>query len=98
PPALPPFPTRRSSDLPVPAVSPLAWVIPPPLTAAFAETRAYVARTVAGRELVTRQFKGLGRASRPPGVSLDGLLQIALQQACMRSEEHTSELQSRVDL
>src|SRR5207247_4316009 len=83
---LPAFPTRRSSDLFTPAYD--------------HELAAALARAGADVELVTSRFR-FGEAPAPAGYERSELfypISSRLFGRSRRSEEHTSELQSRVDL
>src|SRR5206468_11341919 len=92
--ALHPFPTRRSSDLSRPA---------PPLVAFFA---ASLSRTMLAMALSVRTFNTsifwLNSRLRSQfgllGWSLKRSIPLSLCSSSVRSEEHTSELQSRSDL
>src|SRR5205823_14865088 len=87
PPALPSFPTRRSSDLDLSAVpgrfeSPIVWRRDLPAD------KQNACPMVAGR-----YFRNLTNGSSPRWLQ-DRLTAIGLRPISARSEEHTSELQS----
>src|SRR5699024_12101394 len=87
PPDLPSFPTRRSSDLGQPA----------PTLGAVAEALRAAARGTGTRA----ELRSLGErweASRGGCVGPTGFSGSCTGQRASRSEEHTSELQSRFDL
>src|SRR5438105_6380523 len=71
---------------------------PPPRSTLFPYTTLFRSRPAQFTALVSRPVAGLSWLLTPARVVLGGLTELTLATIGHRSEEHTSELQSRVDL
>src|SRR5690606_41245172 len=95
--SLHPFPTRRSSDLSAEAV------VKGDSRVAAISAASILAKVTRDRELVEfdKLYPGYGLADHkgyPTKVHLDALMRLGVTPIHRRSEEHTSELQSRENL
>src|SRR5206468_9252160 len=94
-PLLHPFPTRRSSDL---SVGSLASAFRNPRSLAFLSSTRYAVFRSGMTQRIVRLGKESGSGSASESFFINERMLCSTSAADARSEEHTSELQSRSDI